>query len=58
MTTTVLASSFWVEMTTVVIRGGSLKSDGSPEELLLLAMGETENLPAHSSWLTGCISLL
>lgn len=57
MTTIVLASSFWAEMTSVVIRGGSLKSDGNPEELLLLAMGETENLPAHSSWLMGCVSL-
>lgn len=58
MTTIVLASSVWAERTTVVIRGGSLRSDGNPEELLLLATGETENLPAHSSWLTGCLSLL
>lgn len=51
MTTIVLASSFWAKMTAVVIRGGYPKSDGDPEELLLLAVGGTNKRPAHSSWL-------
>lgn len=52
MTMIVLASSFWAKMTAMVIRGGHLKLDGDPEELLLLAVGETNKRPTHSSWLT------